>query len=122
MEPSSTQGHFQLGLALLSANQANDAAGSFREAVKLKPDFGPAWYNLGVALSRSEKLREGAEAVAQSIRHNPERIESHLYLAELNLRLGATNDALRVLDQACPINPDDPRLRTLRLRLQPPSD
>ena len=116
LEPQSAQGLFQLGSALLSQDRFREAAEVFGKATQLKADFGPAHYNRGFALARAGQLREAASAFQESLRHNPERLETYLLLADLRLQLREPEEALRLLDQAQAINPDDPRLMALRDR------
>jgi tetratricopeptide (TPR) repeat protein len=47
LNPNSIQGWFQLGLAHLARQRNVEATEAFGRAVGLKPDFGPAWFNLG---------------------------------------------------------------------------
>ena len=39
-----------MGEAFVELNRMNDAVESFRQAIRLKPDFGKAYYNLGRSL------------------------------------------------------------------------
>jgi len=116
LEPESAQGLFQLGSALLSQDRFREAAEVFGKATQLKADFGPAHYNRGFALARAGQLREAASAFQESLRHNPERLETYLLLAGLRLRLREPEEALRLLGQAQALNPTDPRLKALRDR------
>ncbi|MEK7676495.1 MAG: tetratricopeptide repeat protein [Verrucomicrobiota bacterium] len=112
----STQGLFQLGLALLNQNRFADAADTFLKATELKADFGPAFFNRGLALVRAGLRREAIPAFRESIRHNPEHIDSYLLLADLHLALGEKVEALKLLEQAQTIDPLHPGLRQLHER------
>ncbi|MBI4327774.1 MAG: tetratricopeptide repeat protein, partial [Chloroflexi bacterium] len=114
--PQSTQGLFQLGLALLNQNRFAEAADTFLKATELKADFGPAFFNRGLALMRAGLRREAIPAFRQAIRHNPERIDSYLLLADLHLALGENEAASSLLEQARSIDPLHPGLRQLRDR------
>lgn len=116
MNPRSAQGFFQLGMTLLTGGQLTNAAVMFEKAVQLKPDFGPAHYNRGLALGRANQLQEAIEAFRESLRHNPERLETYLFLSDLHLRAGDREGAIAFLDQAQSIDPDDARLKALRQR------
>jgi tetratricopeptide (TPR) repeat protein len=118
MDPRSVQGLFQLGLALLARERFDDAASVFERATLLKKDFGPAHFNRGLALGRAGRAREAIAAFRESLRHNPERIDTYLFLAELHLRLGERDAALALLDQAQTMDAAHPRLRALRERAE----
>jgi hypothetical protein len=45
------------------------------------------------------KAAQAADAISESIRHNPSALKPIVF-TEIHLRLGATNDALRAVDQA----------------------
>ena len=72
--------------------------------------------NQGIALARAGKKPEATAAFKQSLRHNPERVQSYLFLADLELQLGQTQDALGHLNQADAIEPANANLRSLRER------
>ena len=116
LNPRSAQGLFQLGLALLAQDRFAEAAEAFGKATQLKTDYGPAYYNRGFALGRAGQLREAAGAFRESLRYNPERLDSYCLLTDLLLRLGEREEALRLLTQAEAIQPGDPRVRSLRSR------
>jgi tetratricopeptide (TPR) repeat protein len=117
MNPRSAQGVFQLGMVLLAREQWTNAAATFGTAIELKPDFGPAYFNRGLALAHANDGRAAIAAFEQSLRQNPERVESYLYLADLHLRFGERDAALTVLDQAQSLSPNDPRIKSLRERV-----
>jgi tetratricopeptide (TPR) repeat protein len=116
MDPDSAQGFFQLGLVLLARERFSEAAEVFGKAILLKPDFGPAHYNRGLSLARAAQIPEAIASLRESIRHNPERLESYLFLAEIHCRLGQQQPAIELLNSAQSINPSDPRLKSLRER------
>jgi tetratricopeptide (TPR) repeat protein len=118
LNPQSAQGYFQCGLSLLALERFPDAANAFEQATKLKPDFGPAYFNRGVALARVGDLTNSVPFLRQSLRHNPERLDSYLFLAEVHLRLADFDQAKSILERANSVNPDDPRLKALRARLE----
>ena len=117
IQPASTQGLFQLGLAQLSMNRFAAAAATFERAIRLKPDFGPAWYNLGFARARSGKLREAIGPFRETIRHNPEHADAYLLLADIYLQLNEPREASNLVSQATLIQPGNPRLAVMRRKL-----
>jgi Flp pilus assembly protein TadD len=51
--PSNPRAHFNLGYSLLSAGHPEEAAGEFRRAVELEPDYFAAYRELDRALTLS---------------------------------------------------------------------
>lgn len=117
MEPRSTQGLFQLGMALLNQNRLLEAAEVFHKATEIKSDFGPAHFNRGYALARAGKPREAVQHFREAIRHNPEHVESYLLLADLHRQFGEREEALKVLAEGLALSPDDTRLRQLKAQI-----
>lgn len=117
MDPSSVNGHFQLGMSLLAQQKLAEAAESFRQAIALKADSGPAWFNLGFVLARLGRTRDAVEPFRQAIRHNPEKIDSYFLLADLHVQLGEPEEAARLAGLAAQIDPDDRRLPVLRQKI-----
>jgi len=118
MDSESVNGHFQLGMSLLAQKRYPEAVATFRHATSLKRDFGPAFFNLGFALAKSGQEREAIPAFQEAIRHNPEIIDSYILLADLHLQLGEKPAAAELAKLAERLNPNDPRLPTLRRKLE----
>jgi tetratricopeptide (TPR) repeat protein len=116
MGAEALQGHFQLGLALMAQKRFAEGADSFAKATQLKPDFGPAYYNQGFCLARAGRPREAIVPFTESLRHNPEKLETYLLLADLHLQVGSRESAWKLLDQAKAMSPSDQRVRDLRRR------
>jgi tetratricopeptide (TPR) repeat protein len=118
MEPQSLNGTFQLGRALQDQQKLSEATEVFERATKLKEDFGPAWFNLGVCLVRLGRKAEARQPLRQAIRHNPEYIDSYIVLADLYAQAGEADPALDLLNEAAAVNPNDPRVRNMKRRIE----
>jgi tetratricopeptide (TPR) repeat protein len=116
LDSRSTQGLFQLGMALLNQNRHLEAAQVFAEATRLKPDFGPAHHNRGVALGRAGRFDEAILAFQECVRHNPENVETYFLCADLCLRTGRKKEAVALLESVRKLKPDDPRLADMQAR------
>jgi cytochrome c-type biogenesis protein CcmH/NrfG len=53
-----------------------EAVEAYREAVRLKPDFAEAWYNLGVSYIKLGRHREAVEACREAVRLKPDFAEA----------------------------------------------
>lgn len=118
MEPQSLHGTFQLGRALQEQQKFVEAAEVFERTAKLKADFGPAWFNLAGCLVKLGRKAEAREPLRQAIRHNPEYIDSYIVLADLYAQAGEVDPALDLLNEAAAVNPNDPRVRNLKRRIE----
>ena len=60
-----------LGNALRAQGKLDEAIAEYREAIRLKPDLGPAFKDLGDALNRQGKSNEAAAAFREADQLNP---------------------------------------------------
>ncbi len=74
--PHNPRLHFNLGLAYTALEEWENAAGSFKQALKIRPDYGEAWNNLGqvrMAQGRPDQARQAyKQALAQKEYMTPE--------------------------------------------------
>lgn len=59
--------HFLLGLTYMQLENSSQAIESFQQAVKLKPDFGKAWNNLGQVYARANKIQKAEQAFKKAL-------------------------------------------------------
>jgi protein O-mannosyl-transferase len=118
LDPTSVNGHFQLGMSLMAQQRYPEAVNTFQHTISLKRDFGPAFFNLGFALAKSGKPREAIPAFEEAIRQNPEKIDSYVLLADLHWQLGEPAPAVELANLAERLDPADPRLPALRRKIQ----
>lgn len=116
LDPQSAQGLFQLGTALLQQEKFVEAAEHFRQASVIKADFGPAYFNQGVALAHSGQWAAAIEPFRACLKHNPEHMMAYLLLADVHMQLKQKEEALKLLDQAKALDPQDPRVESFRAK------
>src|SRR5262249_25113364 len=58
--------HVNLGMALEKCGRISDAIQHYREAVRLAPDFAPAWYDLGGGLVGLHKTAQAVETLGRA--------------------------------------------------------
>jgi tetratricopeptide (TPR) repeat protein len=83
-----------LGNALRAKGRLNDAIASYREALRLHPDFCEAHTNLGLALSEAGRMDEAAKSFAESIRLKPRNPEAHCLWAAALLKAQRLDEAV----------------------------
>ena len=76
------------GAALIELNQWENAAQSFLDAILLKPDFAPAWNNLGRLKLIFGDLDGARDAFFKAIDGDPQYVDAHMGLAFLYLTQG----------------------------------
>ena len=59
------------GFTLKQKGQFEKALEAYNEAIRLSPDFFPAWFNKGVSLSKLGRNEEATEAFTQALRIDP---------------------------------------------------
>jgi tetratricopeptide (TPR) repeat protein len=75
----------------------HEAVAAFEEAIRLKPNFPEAHYNLGVALMNQRKWPEAEVACKEAIRLQPTHAEAHCNLGHALRDQGRFSEALQSL-------------------------
>jgi tetratricopeptide (TPR) repeat protein len=104
--PDSSLAHYILGVAYGKMNFFDDAAASFQQAIKLKPDYIDAWNNLGWAYTESGKLPEAVGVFEQLIKFTPKDAQVWSNLGGVQARLGHAVDAIAAYQMAIQLKPD----------------
>ena len=82
-----------LATALYENTQYDDAIAHYRRAIWLRPDYAPAYMNMGAALRSKGRLAEAVAAYETSLRLQPENPDTHFNLANALLDLNRPQDA-----------------------------
>ena len=102
--------------ALLSLGKVTEALDQLHAAVKAKPDYDKAHYELGFIYLRLNRLAEAAAQFETVVRLNPDDYEAEGSLGTICLRQGKLDKAQTHLENALRINPaDDIARRNLEL-------
>lgn len=94
--PSVAVYRYNLGVALLSADDPGSAAAAFTQALSLQPDYVEALINLGVASQRQGDLAGAINAYRQAVALAPDNATGRLYLAR---RLRQSGDRAGAVEQ-----------------------
>ena len=92
---------------LLTAGKLDEAVAANREAVRLKPDYWAAHYNLGVALKRQGQRDEAIAAHREAARLMPTWSWPHAALASALSEKGDTAGAEAAIREALRLGPDE---------------
>ncbi len=101
--PENAGTHNNLGISYITKKDFALAEASFREALRVQPDHGPA--NLGTLLVQQRKIAEAAGHFEQAIKSDPRDKKSHEILGRLLLELKRWPEAQTCLEQSLELNP-----------------
>jgi tetratricopeptide (TPR) repeat protein len=96
----SAEDHYQRGMKLLEQKDYVKAGLEFRNAVKLKKDFVPAWRELSLIEERNQNWEATAGILRTIVQLDPSDLEMRLRLGRLMLLGNALDDALKLIDAA----------------------
>ncbi|MFH7325656.1 tetratricopeptide repeat protein [Desulfurivibrio sp. C05AmB] len=95
--PNDYRAWFNMGLAQAELDMAEQAAASYRQALRLKPQYAAAWLNLGKVLSRLSQPEAAIDAFKQATELQPRSPEAWF-------ALGAAYAASGQLDELAEIH------------------
>jgi tetratricopeptide (TPR) repeat protein len=117
LRPDFAESHANMALYYRRRNRHAEAADLFRKATELAPFEGNLWQDLGVELARLGRndealttLQKAAAVDAARLRIGPKNVKPLLELARQHLRMDQPDEAMKVLDQAKELRPDEPLL------------
>ncbi|MDB5331108.1 MAG: tetratricopeptide repeat protein kinase family protein, partial [Phycisphaerales bacterium] len=97
----------QLGMALKSANQLDEALTYLRMAAALRPDVGLVHMNLGVALTRKGRLDEATDHFKEALRIDPDAFAGvHTNLGTVLFASGRVDEAMSQYQEALRFEPN----------------
>ena len=105
--PRSWLAHTSLAEAQWRAGMATEAYEHYQQALRIKPDYAPAYYDLGLMLWQAGKTNEAMQHWEQALRLEPGIADAHYTLGVALMQAGKTNEAMQHWEQAVRINPDD---------------
>lgn len=100
--------HNALGTALALAGQPREAAEQIREAIRIRPDYSLAWFNMGVLLEQAGDLDEAARHYAGALRLDPRSARAATNLGGIEQRRGRRREAAEHYRTALRADPGDP--------------
>ncbi|CAN5816778.1 hypothetical protein BH20ACI3_BH20ACI3_10050 [soil metagenome] len=95
-----------LGLAYLKSDRHEEAIATFKEAIRLRPNFAEAHYDLGRAYYESGEFNTAAVSFEEAIRLNPSFFEALTALGRTYQHSGLHTKSVEVLRKATLLQPD----------------
>jgi tetratricopeptide (TPR) repeat protein len=96
----------EMGNNAFQAGKYEQALSAFQEAIRLKPDYWEAWYNLGVIYSILGQYDKGVSAFQEAIRLKPDYVIAWYNLSVSYGRLGQYDKAVSANQEAIRLKPD----------------
>jgi len=103
----------KVGLALLDLSRAEEAAGRFREAIAIHPDYGSSYVNLAAAHQVKEAWSDARRALEKALDINPFNPYVWKDLGSVLMQVGDREGAVLSWRAALRLNPADGELRRL---------
>ncbi len=100
--------HNNLGTILARLDRADAAMLQYGEALRIDPNFAPAYLNLGVALAERADYGAAVQCYETFLRLQPQTAEVYYQLALCHIRLGRYDAALQALRTAAELDPRNP--------------
>lgn len=97
-----------LGVIHGMLNNLAEAEQCLRTAVRLRPDYAEAHYNLGIALATDRRLDDAIAALRETVRLMPEHAEAHMRLGATLAASGRPEAAAESFHRAIRLKPDLP--------------
>ena len=105
------EAHLNLGLMYQNMGQNDLAEASYKDAVRLVPDFMPARFNLANLYNAAGRNKEAEQQFIQIIALEPENGEAYYSLGLLLSEMNRLDEAVDTLARAVELLPENPRVR-----------
>ena len=102
------EAHYNLGLVASDQGRVPDVIKSFRKALKLRPEFGPAHVNLGNAFMRLDQVEDAAKSYKKAVKLEPSLALAHNNLGNALGMLGQNDEAITCFHTAIDLDPNYP--------------
>jgi len=87
----------------------DDAIKHYRTALKIKPDYLEAYYNLGNALARKGEAEDAIDNYHKALQLNPDFFKSYYNIARILYNQGKISEAIHNYQKALNINKETPQ-------------
>ena len=105
-DPRDFRAHHELGIYLLEAGRAAEAAERFRRVLRLRPGFAPAHYNLGIIAGGAGRLDAAAARFEAALARDPAHVAALTNHGIVLHALGRPEEAAGRYRTAIAIEPD----------------
>ena len=118
LQPDAPAPYNNLGITYTQQKKYDEAAGAFKQAIKVAPDFDAAYLNLAkLYVERNIQLDEAIKLARQAATLN-QSAEAYDVLASAYFQKGMYKEALREIDKAINLAPDEKSYQEFRKRIE----
>jgi tetratricopeptide (TPR) repeat protein len=107
-----------LGSIYDAGHQPQQAIDAYKEGIKLKPDYQPLFFNLGIAYFRAQKYADAEAAAIEAIKLDPKHANSQRLYGLVTFHQNKRVPALMGLCNFLLLDPDGPRADEAYTNLQ----
>ncbi len=101
---------FAIGMQNSENTEYAEAIDAFKHAIKLKPDYAKAHYNLGNVYYNLHRYTESIDAYKEAIRIKPDYADAYTTLGVVSLILSRYDEAIGAFRKSVKINPKNPEV------------
>lgn len=106
--PESVEGLFQLGLIYMEREDYKKAIAQYQKVSKLNPRYPNTYYNLGYIYAKIKNYEQAEEMFQRTVALSPSFLDEALYnLALVQDLIGKQDEAIKNIEQALDVNPDN---------------
>ena len=106
LDPDLPCARYELGKALIQADDIAGAVAQFRKTVTLLPEYASAWGNLGASLGELEDFEGASSALHRAVELDPENAALHSNLGASYRDQGNLPEAEELFRRAVELDPD----------------
>lgn len=106
LDPANPEYPYTLALLYGEMGRLQEAVTQFQKAVQIEPDFGRAWYNLGLAHAGLDQLDRAVAALKEAESRMQDSADVPYALYTIYLRMGRDADAREAAARARAFQPD----------------
>jgi tetratricopeptide (TPR) repeat protein len=107
-----------LGSIYDASHQSQQAIDAYKEGIKLKPDYQPLYFNLGIAYFRAQKYADAEAAAIEAIKLDPKHANSQRLYGLVTFHQNKRVPALMGLCSFLLLDPEGPRADEAYTNLQ----
>jgi len=105
--PETARDEFAKGQQRFSTRDFSGAAGYFRRALDIAPQFSAAWFQLGLIACQEQRFQQAADHFREALKYSPENYMALLNLGGVLLAQRNAGEAAAVNERAVKARPDD---------------